>query len=256
MPWIRLSDNYMDDEKIDALSDGAFRLWHAGLAYCRRNQTDGVIPFTIMRRLSGFTKSRERELATKLRDGVEPLWHLIPALGYRMHNYLEWNPSKEQENGERAGAASRMRRHRERYAVTGSERYAVTLKESDGEVPDRIGSRNGSFSEKVSGEKPDPFVHPQTTDRAARFLDRYQALYVKHRNGARYALKPVRDYAAAVTLCHTWDDDARLDKLAVIFLTTDHKFAEEGSRTVPQFLALASWCDGKLAEHEAKKAAS
>ena len=44
---------------------------------------------------------------------------------------------------------------------------------------------------------------------------------------------------------------ARLEQLAVIFLTTDHKFAEEGSRTIPQFLALASWCDGKLAEWEA-----
>lgn len=100
----------------------------------------------------------------------------------------------------------------------------------------------------------DPFVNPTTTERAGRFLERYQELYVTHRHGARYALKPTRDYAAAVTLCHTWPDDARLDKLAVIFLTTDHKFAEEGSRTVPQFLALASWCDGKLAEHEARKA--
>ena len=40
----------------------------------------------------------------------------------------------------------------------------------------------------------------------------------------------------------------------MIVLTTDHTFAEEGSRTVPQFLALASWCDGKLAEYETRKA--
>jgi len=99
----------------------------------------------------------------------------------------------------------------------------------------------------------DPFTDAGITERAGRFLDRYDALYPTHRHGARYARKPVRDYAAAVTLCETWADDDRLDKLAVIFLTTDHTFAAEGSRTVPQFLALASWCDGRLAEYEAKK---
>lgn len=96
----------------------------------------------------------------------------------------------------------------------------------------------------------DAFLDDMITKRAAQFIERYQVLYLARRNGARYAVKPVRDYAAAVTLCRTWDDDARLDKLAVVFLTTDHKFAEEGSRTIPQFLALASWCDSKLVDWE------
>lgn len=106
---------------------------------------------------------------------------------------------------------------------------------------------------RVSAPSGDPFVDPTVTTRASQLIERYQTLYQKHRHGARYAVKPMRDYAAAVTLCQTWTDDTRLDKLAVIFLTTDHKFAEEGSRTLPQFLALASWCDSKLAEHEASK---
>ena len=97
-------------------------------------------------------------------------------------------------------------------------------------------------------------MDPDVTRRAGAFVERYEALYQQHRKGARYAVKPVRDYAAAVTLCRTWPD-ARLDKLAVMFLTTNHQFAEEGSRTIPQFLALASWADGKLAEHEAKHGA-
>ncbi len=107
---------------------------------------------------------------------------------------------------------------------------------------------------KVNGNpRTDPFTDLDVTERAGRFIERYQKLYVERRNGARYAAKPMRDYAAAVTLCQTWPDDERLDKLAVCFLTTDHKFAEEGSRTIPQFLALASWCDGKLAEWEKAK---
>lgn len=98
----------------------------------------------------------------------------------------------------------------------------------------------------------DSFTDTAITERAGRFIERYESMYQEHRKGARYAVRPVRDYAASVTLCTTWRDDARLDKLAVIFLNSDHKFAEEGSRTIPQFLALASWCDGKLAEHESQ----
>lgn len=98
----------------------------------------------------------------------------------------------------------------------------------------------------------DPFLNPKTTDRAARFIDRYVALYPLHRHGARYAVKPARDYAAAVTLCATWED-ARLDELAVVFLNCDNEFAEQGSRTIPQFLGLASWCDSKLVEQDHKR---
>lgn len=99
----------------------------------------------------------------------------------------------------------------------------------------------------------DPFTDGEITERAARFIERYEILYPKHRTGARYLVKPHRDYVAAVELCRTWPDD-RLDKLAAIFLTTDHQFAASGSRTIPQFAALASWADGQLAEWEAKRA--
>lgn len=95
----------------------------------------------------------------------------------------------------------------------------------------------------------DPFVNDEITQRAGDFLRRYRdELYPKHRN-ARYLGHEHRDYVAAVTLCQTWDDE-RLDKLAVCFLTTNHKFAAEGSRTVPQLRALASWLDGELATWE------
>lgn len=92
-----------------------------------------------------------------------------------------------------------------------------------------------------------PSTNPDLSERAAAFLERYQALYVKHRNGAHYHSRPI-DFQHALELCRTWPDDARLDKIAIVFLTTDHKFAEEGSRTVGQMAGLASWCDGRLAE--------
>lgn len=119
-----------------------------------------------------------------------------------------------------------------------------------------VRSEKQEREERTSLSPADPLLNKEITERAGRFIERYQQLYRDRRHGARYALRPDRDYHAAVTLCQTWTDDARLDKLADIFLTTDHKFAEEGSRTIPQFLALASWADGRLAEWEAKQGAS
>lgn len=112
---------------------------------------------------------------------------------------------------------------------------------------------NGKMNDGVPG-KYDPFIDRAVTTRAAAFIERYRTqLYPTHRHGAKYSSREHRDYDAAVRLCETWTDDARLDKLAICFLTTDHKFAEEGSRTIPQFRALASWLDGELSKWEAAR---
>ena len=92
-----------------------------------------------------------------------------------------------------------------------------------------------------------PSDDPDLAERAGRFLERYAEMYPKFRKGARYLGKPSLDFQEALQLVATWDDD-RLDKLATVFLTTDHEFAEKGSRSVAQFRSMASWCDGRLAE--------
>jgi len=122
---------------------------------------------------------------------------------------------------------------------------SVSKEEKEKSAPPRRASLSG-----LSSVSRDPFLDRATTERAGAFVRRYQALYPQYRHGARYTVRDARDYAAAVTLCQTWPDDARLEKLAICFLTTDHKFAAEGSRTIPQFLALASWADGELATWE------
>lgn len=85
-------------------------------------------------------------------------------------------------------------------------------------------------------------------ERAGKFVNEtYPTLYAKFRKGARYVSKPALDFQEALELCRVWDDD-RLAKIATVFLTTDHEFAEKGSRTMGQFRAMASWCDSKIAE--------
>lgn len=116
------------------------------------------------------------------------------------------------------------------------------------------GSESGSqthVSERVRAfpprEKGPSEVSDDIAERAGRFCERYAELYAKHRKGARYLGKPTLDFQEALQLVATWPD-ARLDQIATVFLTTDHEFAEKGSRTMAQFRSLASWCDSRLVE--------
>jgi hypothetical protein len=91
-------------------------------------------------------------------------------------------------------------------------------------------------------------------DRAQDLLERYAELYTKHRHGAKLRLMHSNlDFQGALTLCRTWDD-ARLDKLAVIVLTTDEDWISGTDRSFKIFCQKASWADSRLAEHEAKRA--
>lgn len=90
-------------------------------------------------------------------------------------------------------------------------------------------------------------------ERAGRFCERYGELYAQLRRGARYLPRPALDFQKACDLCAVWDSE-RLERLATVFLKTDHDFAASGSRTIGQFAALASWCDDRLREVEAQHA--
>jgi hypothetical protein len=46
--WVKLSDDFASHPVVLGLSDGAFRLYVAGLCYCARHLTDGVIPVAVV----------------------------------------------------------------------------------------------------------------------------------------------------------------------------------------------------------------
>lgn len=141
---------------------------------------------------------------------------------------------------------------RKRLASTVNRGQQASKKSTQPEEAPEPETRSDTKREKKNAAPParvslSPSTNPDLSERAGAFLERYQALYSKHRKGAHYHHRPI-DFQHALELCRTWEDDARLDKIAIVFLTTDHKFAEEGSRTVGQLAAMASWCDGKMAE--------
>ena len=93
----------------------------------------------------------------------------------------------------------------------------------------------------------------EIAERAGRFVERFEALYSEKRKGAKYLRRqPALDWDRATKLCQTWDD-ARLEKMAVIFLTTDDEWISGTDRGFAVFASKATWCDDRLTAWEAKR---
>lgn len=251
MAWIRLSDDYNDHPKFDHLSDGAFRLWHQGMGFCRKFQTDGLIPMASLRQFKAYSTKRMRALLTPWKEHENPLWHAIDGFGVRVHDYLEWNPSKEAENERRQDSKDRMRSLRggKKPPVAPSV-IAPVCANSAHTTPDVPDLGMGIRAFKKETPPMNGTLDPELADRAGAFCERYAELYPLHRRGARYLPKPALDYTKACELCTVWDNE-RLERLAIVFLKCEEPFAQSGSRTIGQFAAMASWADARLREVEA-----
>lgn len=95
---IRLDDHHDEHPKIAPLSDQAFRFWHRGLAWAMRNLSDGFIPRGVARQLAG---SRTKKLTEEL--VAAKLWEEKDG-GWKIHDILDWNWSKDEALAYRASA--------------------------------------------------------------------------------------------------------------------------------------------------------
>lgn len=231
MAWVRLHDAAMTHPKIGKLSDKAFRLWVWGLSYCQMYLTDGLIePSAIPLRL-------KRASEGLLQVG---LWEPYAA-GFKVHDYLDWNDSKEIVMQKRNAAKERMTAVRERTTPYVRERTSGIVQDhSRANVPCSVGSSNA-----LTGK----IVEDEIAERAGRFLERYQALYRQFRRGAVCKIKPALDWDRCCDLCRLWDD-ARLEKLAAVFLQTDDEWISRTDRGFGVFCARASWADDRLKQAE------
>lgn len=101
--WVRLDDRFPRHPKIVGLSDRAFRAHVEAMCYCGSHETDGWIP------------------TAAVRPGRAPVAELLDAglwskdgTGYRIHDWLDYNPSAADLREQRDAAADRKRRWRER----------------------------------------------------------------------------------------------------------------------------------------------
>ncbi len=94
MAWVKLHDGAMQDLKVSKLSDSAFRLWIRGLCYCQTALTDGLIPREALRDMGAKRKDVD-ELSSVTVPGRHALWETIDGFGFKVHDYLDWNDSRD-----------------------------------------------------------------------------------------------------------------------------------------------------------------
>jgi hypothetical protein len=108
MPWARFDDRYPSNRKVRPLSDAAFRLDVSAVCWSNENLTDGRIrgdELTLVADIRNHPKAAE-ELVLRGR------W-LKTEDGWEIHDFLVYNPSRDQVLADRAKAAERQRRARE-----------------------------------------------------------------------------------------------------------------------------------------------
>jgi hypothetical protein len=91
----------------------------------------------------------------------------------------------------------------------------------------------------------DEYEDGQDMVRAAAFLSRYAVLHAKYRSGALYAGDRESDMKEALQLVRVFDD-ARLDKIASVFLQDEDDVAATGTRSLAKLRSRASDADERL----------
>src|SRR5438309_2572507 len=97
MPWVKIDDHFDEHEKVDAISDAAFRLHISAMCFAARNLTDGDL-----------SSHRARMLASRWTNGSElinelemcQLWE-VREDGWHIHDFEEYNTSKEKVKARR-----------------------------------------------------------------------------------------------------------------------------------------------------------
>lgn len=92
MAWVKIDDSFADHPKIASAGPLGMALQVAALCYCNRYLTDGFIPRAMAPRLVYFEGFAEpHDVITRLIE--VGIWIEVEG-GYRIHDYLEYQPSK------------------------------------------------------------------------------------------------------------------------------------------------------------------
>lgn len=206
MPWIKLDDGYADHPKIAEAGPLAAWLHTKALIFCGRHLTDGRISRTVVASLidwrtadvlsgisntvtnsvgdpvsnlqsNGYDHPDNIALADRL---VEiGLWERHEnGLAYRIHDYLEYQPSRAEVLAERKKNRERVKRHREREKAN---RNAITNTASD------TASTSAPYPTRSPKQKKPEEADPQLT------LIRVSNAVTKFDFEAVYALYPRKE---------------------------------------------------------------
>ncbi|MBK9497076.1 MAG: hypothetical protein IPO08_21695 [Xanthomonadales bacterium] len=95
MPYAQIDVDALDHWKVGGLSAEAFRTWVAGLCYCQKHLTDGLLVHRAVKMLRAKTTA---PVIAELLDAG--LWHEGPA-GYVVHDFTTWNRTRAEVESQR-----------------------------------------------------------------------------------------------------------------------------------------------------------
>jgi len=169
MPWARFEDSFPSHRKIVRLSDATFRVHVQAIIWCSRYANDGELTRRELRDVAKPIKSWGLIVKVLVREG---LWEEVDG-GWKIHDYLDYQPSAAQVASDRAAARERQRRYRANgHAVTNGVTKDLVTRESHDPDPTRPEKEEGLLSNVSSanetGRLPEP---PRTCPKHARDPD-------------------------------------------------------------------------------------
>lgn len=125
MGWVKIDDGFARHPKVVRAGPLGMAMQIAALCYCNQYLTDGFIPQSIVPgliNLEDLSLGVGRKITWELVvNGLitAGLWEEVEG-GYRIHDYLDYQPSKEQVLAERKATAERVKQHRAKKAASNS----------------------------------------------------------------------------------------------------------------------------------------
>lgn len=145
MSWSRIDDKYAQSPKMVALGDWfelGMALDVAGICWSNLNETDGKVPKTQIARLVLCSNIR----IGSVRVTPDAVAQRLVAVGrwvdcgdhYEIHDFLDYNPSKEQRDAKRDALVTRVQRHRnaKRNALPAGYEHGCNTPPEPDPVPD------------------------------------------------------------------------------------------------------------------------
>lgn len=210
MTWVKLDDRFCDHPKIAGLSDRAFRAQVAALCYSAGVLSDGRIPQAVGVRIAGRAT---RELEAK---GV---WQRIGQEGWQLHDFLDYQPSREKVLARRA--ADSVRKTTGHAGASGSRKKPGSGKDS---------------------KRPDPTSTPKTLKASADFAAAFDRLWTANpKKKAKGAAETA--FRAALRIASADEIIAGMER-----------YRDDPSREAKFTMNPATWLRGKCWEDEPETA--
>ncbi|MEC7520150.1 MAG: hypothetical protein VYE22_09815 [Myxococcota bacterium] len=116
MSWGRFDDRARENLKVRRAGTEAFALWTAAILWCCEHATDGRVPKELLPDV-WRPIGESFDHAAVARVCVENRLFVDDGDAYLVHDFLEFNPSKAEQEDKKRKAAERARRHRRRKAA-------------------------------------------------------------------------------------------------------------------------------------------